>query len=267
MSVIGHTRERIILERELPPVTLLSGPESVGKQTLSRHLADHHQVPTFDRFTTDGPLTVDAVRSIRTFSHRSPFGTFKLISVDLDKASSASLNALLKTLEEPPRTARFLLTASLGTFPTIISRSTVFRLGLLTDDEVTEVLLAQGLSRPRAQRAAKLSRGQIHRALKADQTGDESRATVTAVMKAISLSDRDAFHRAFRTWDDYTTEMLSTWFTEAITGRWALFTEEDTFGLRHDRSRLMEMITAVGRVHNARARLGARAALEPFTQR
>jgi hypothetical protein len=144
------------------------------------------------------------------------------------------------------------------------SRCEFYKLTPLSLQQVADILLGLGLPATRAYKAALVSGGQVSKALAADRTGSEQRASVVAAMKAISLGDRDGFHRAFTIWNEQANELLSTWFIEAISGQHQLFTAEETFGLGADRMRLMAMIAALSKVRSARARLGTRAALEPF---
>lgn len=268
MTIIGHERTREALEAELPPATLLSGPASIGKRTLVRHLAVHHRVGPYDQSTTPAPLTVDTVRRLRSFVHTAPFGAFRLVMIHLDEASVQAQNALLKILEEPPATVKFLLTASRSPLSTIMSRCQRERLSFLTQDQVEQVLhTVIGLPQARAAKAAQVAGGQIKPALKADSNTGEQRTNVVEAMKAIAVGDLDGFHRAFITWDTEAATLLTIWFTEAITQRWTTFSAEETFGMNRDRDRLMHMITALTRVGSANPRLQARAALEPFVGR
>src|ERR1044072_1522162 len=168
---IGHADAVAALRRELPPVTLLIGPPSVGKWTLTHHLADHHQVGMVDRAIYPDGLNADAARSLISFSGRPPCGPSKLVPARLDHSSDAALNALLKTLEEPPPTARFLLTHSCtltgrsSVPPTVVSRAHRYFLGLLSNEEVRDVLIGTGMSATAATKAAALGRGQVAAAL------------------------------------------------------------------------------------------------------
>lgn len=267
---IGHLSAVAALRRELPPVGLLIGPPSVGKWTLTRHVAEHHRVGQVDHATYPDGITADAARSIITFVSTAPFGALKLVTARLDNTTDAAYNVLLKTLEEPPPTARFLLTYSgsitgrLTTLPaTVASRARVYRLGLLTTDEVRDILIQTGMSPSAATRAAALGRGQVRAAQQA-AGADNHRSTALNVIRALALGDRDQYDRAFKGFDDSARQWLLVWFHEAITGQWAAFTEADTFGLRRDPARLRAMLVAVSRLPAASARLGVRVALEPY---
>lgn len=263
MTITGHREVTAILERELPPVALLAGPPSVGKWTLAQHLADHHRVAMVDRSLWPDGLVIDGARTIKKFVATAPMGTLKLVMARLDGSTVPALNALLKTLEEPPPRARFILTACAPTLPTIVSRAQVLRLGLLHDEELVDVLCAQGMSATAARKAAPLGRGQVKQALQAEAML-AAKAAVLTVAKALATHDAELYDRAFTSFDDQAGILMRAWLEEAITGQWRWFAEADTFGLRRDPARLRRMLVAVSQLAGARPRLGVRAALEPF---
>jgi len=264
--VIGHLAARHYLERELPAATLLCGPASVGKWTLATHLAEHHQVRTIDRWEVPHGLSIETVRLVTAYAARAPHGDFKLILARLDDSSRPALNALLKTLEEPPPRVKFLFTADAKTLPTVASRCTVFELGLLSAGELESVYRTQGFTVAKAHRAAAFARGQVARGYQAE--GREVQKTqVVNLAKALATRDRDLFLAACAAWDSACTDLLTTFFTECLTHRWNTFAEADSFGLHHERIRLWRMVSAVTRLPGARPRLGVRAALEPFLSR
>ncbi len=261
--MIGHDAVRHILERDLPAATLLHGPASVGKWTLATHLADHHHVAPVDRWEVPHGLTVDTVKLVTAYAARASHGPFKLIIARLDESHRRALNALLKTLEEPPPHVRFLLVSNSGTLPTVASRCTVFELGLLSTRDLEHLYQEQGLPTHKAHRAAVYARGQVDRGYEAEKA-DSHRNQVVNLAKSLASQDRDLFNACFTHWDMRSTEMLTTFFTECLTHRWSTFAETDTFGLHHDRTRLWRMVSALTRLAHARPRLGVRAALEPF---
>lgn len=261
--IIGHHEVTQILERELPAVTLLHGPPSIGKWTLTHHLATYHQVPMADHAIYPDGLHIDAVRAIKSFVATAPFGPYKLIQARLDGSTEPALNALLKTLEEPPPTVRFLLTSSSPTLDTVTSRCTVFRLGLLDEDELRQILIQQGLSPAGATAAAALGRGQVKPALAA-RNSEPARQVVLELVRSLALHDRALFARATKNFDDDARDMLNLWLVEAITGRWRVFNAEQTYGLTKNPLALRRMLLSLSALTGARARLGVRVALEPF---
>lgn len=263
--MIGHRAARLFLEKELPPVSLLYGPPSIGKWTLTEHLAQHHNIRAVDRWAAPYGMTVSTARSIIEWSRMSPVsGPIKLVSATLDSSQDAAMNVLLKTLEEPPPYLRFLLVASQDVPATVISRSAVFSMGMLTDLEVTEVYVELGYTHDKARRAAAHARGQVVRGRDADILV-QVKNQVSTLAKALATGDRDLLENVTRDWDNKHTEMLITLFTECLTRRWREFTIEDAHGLHDNRDRLWQMVSALGRFSKARPKLAVRAALEPFT--
>lgn len=264
--MIGHDTARRYLEENLPPATLLHGPASVGKWTLALHLADHHKVAPIDRWLIDYAFTIDTARLISSYAARAPHGEFKLVVARLDDTGKPALNALLKTLEEPPSRVRFILLSSAKTLPTVASRCISFKLGLLSDRELEHLYKQQGLAPLKAERAARHARGQVARGYGMDAATNH-RNQVINLAKALATGDRDLFTTVFRDWNTAHTDMLTTFFTESLTHRWTVFTEADTFGLHLDRTLLWRMVSAITMLPAARPRLGIRAALEPFLSR
>lgn len=263
--MIGHHATRLYLEKTLPPVSLLIGPPSIGKWTLAEHLARHHNVRAVDRWAAPYGMSVSTAREIIGWAMMPPVsGPIKLVTAMLDSSPAAALNALLKTLEEPPPYVRFILVASGSVPATVASRSAVFSLGMLTDREVADVYVALGYSHDKARRAATHARGQVCRGRDADIISG-IKNQVSTVAKALATGDGDLLDNVTRDWDHKHTELLITLFTECLTRRWREFTEPDAHGLHADRDRLWAMVTAIGRFPKAQPRLAIRAALEPFT--
>lgn len=80
----------------------------------------------------------------------------------------AAANSILKILEEPPPHTHFILAtpASDKLLPTILSRTQLTTVPLLSDDEVIDYLAKQGIDRSRAERIAQLAEGDLALALR-----------------------------------------------------------------------------------------------------
>jgi len=94
-------------------------------------------------------ITVDQIRDLnKFFALRPALAGWRVGVIDaLDETNVSGLNALLKTLEEPPQNA-ILFLVSHGTkplLPTIRSRCQVLRLNTLSDDETGQVLSLIGV--------------------------------------------------------------------------------------------------------------------------
>lgn len=113
------------LERDLPPATLLLGPgtgpllSAAYRAVMKSHLALQADVLICRRLSADG------ARDIVKFAGTSPFGPFKAVIAGLGGATAQAQNILLKVLEEPPETVRFILVSAERPLPTIVSRCQV----------------------------------------------------------------------------------------------------------------------------------------------
>ncbi len=260
--VVGHERVRSLLERYLPPVTLLRGLESIGKWTLACHLIDHHSVDVFDRYYISGSFSVPDSHDLLSWAYRPPHGRFKVAAVNLDGATQMSFHLLLKTVEEPPPGVRFLFTSS-GHLPdTFVSRCIVHALAPLAPEQLRQVLLAQGMSKPVAERQSAASRGQVAPALA--RTSDAQYEILFGVLKALAARDTAAFNKAFTDFGVATRDLLHRWLVEALTGKRILFTDEEMFGFDRNRPLLMAMMRRLSMAPATSARLQVRVALEPF---
>lgn len=103
-------------------------------------------------------IKVDAIRRAVAFAQQtSARGRCKVVVVyPADRINTVSANTLLKTLEEPPGAARFVLGASQieGLLPTIRSRCQGYRLDLPDTDVAQAWLAKQGLPEPAVALAA-----------------------------------------------------------------------------------------------------------------
>lgn len=168
---------------------ILAGPQGIGKGQFARaaaaelvreagrpqpdwdrhpdiHLLDH--LPANDAeeekradgkpFQTRRNITIDQIRRMqKRLTTRPTLGTRRVIVIDpVDDLEKGAANALLKSLEEPPRGTFFLLVAHRpGRLPaTIRSRCRVLRFAPLDDGEIETVLAREAPEADHATRAA-----------------------------------------------------------------------------------------------------------------
>jgi hypothetical protein len=247
------------LSRELSNVTLLLGPDSVGKTKLAyAALAQHGGVSV-----EYGRLSAEDARQVVVESRIAPFtGSRKNFLICLDSASEQAQNTLLKVLEEPPVTARFMLTASSPPLPTITSRCALVPVGLLTDEEVERVLRQViGLDHKDAAEFAPYGAGRVAPAYSAYKDREAVRAgsaVVSSVLKAALDQRAASLGPAMRLWEDQHTRLLHRWASERAAGRWRAFSEDFAPGVTQDEAR--SLLAAMS--YYSGARQSAQVALE-----
>ena len=165
---ITTTLKNAIKNNQLAHAFLFCGPRGVGKTTCARILAKtincENQTPdgeacntcnscvSFDAGTSMNIHELDAasnnsVDDIRSLVEQVRFapqaGKYKVYIVDeVHMLSSSAFNAFLKTLEEPPPYAIFILatTEKHKILPTILSRCQIFDFKRITNNDTTEHL-------------------------------------------------------------------------------------------------------------------------------
>ena len=167
-SHITTTLKNAIKNNQLAHAFLFCGPRGVGKTTCARILAKTincenrtadgeacnvcNSCVSFDNGTSLNIHELDAasnnsVDDIRTLVDQVRFapqaGKYKVYIVDeVHMLSSAAFNAFLKTLEEPPPFAIFILatTEKHKILPTILSRCQIFDFKRITNNDTVEHL-------------------------------------------------------------------------------------------------------------------------------
>ncbi|MFA5508507.1 MAG: hypothetical protein WC314_03245 [Vulcanimicrobiota bacterium] len=142
------------------------GQCSACKKLASGGHPDLHCTRVPEKKTVVG---VSEVREIINEIHHAPFeGNFRVwIIEEGERLSDEAQNALLKTLEEPPRRAVILLVTNLvGTLlPTVFSRCRLVRFGGLEPGQMLEALRSQGADQAMADKLTALCGGSLGLAL------------------------------------------------------------------------------------------------------
>ncbi len=173
-SVVGQdaittTLKNAVMQEQVAQAFLFCGPRGVGKTTCARILAKTinctHRTPegeacnecescrsfnesaSFNIFELDAASN-NSVEDIRNLSDQvriPPQGAkYKVYIIDeVHMLSTAAFNAFLKTLEEPPRYAKFILatTEKHKILPTILSRCQVFDFKRIQMEDIVRHLM------------------------------------------------------------------------------------------------------------------------------
>ena len=125
-------------------------------------------------FESEEMTSRDVVRHLSMQSYAG--GMRVLLLGDVDFASPAAANALLKFLEEPPRGVTMILTTSAPgrLLETIRSRLIEVRFPLLSKVDVRDVLVRLGYGEADADRGSALGGGSVSRAVATLASGEES---------------------------------------------------------------------------------------------
>jgi len=163
-QAITNTLLNAIENNHLASALLFTGPRGVGKTTCARILARKINQPGYDDpfedfafnvFELDAASnnSVDDIRNLIDQVRIPPqTGQYKVYIIDeVHMLSSAAFNAFLKTLEEPPKHAIFILatTEKHKIIPTILSRCQIFDFKRITvkdaKEHLAEVATSQGV--------------------------------------------------------------------------------------------------------------------------
>ena len=140
-------------------------------------------------------LRVEQMRQIEKEANFRPFeGKARVFLIDeADKLNDASANALLKVLEEPPRTSHLILITARPAMllPTILSRCQMIRFAPLAPAEIESYLRKdKSLDSKTAQLRARAAGGSIGRALAGDMvTFTSQRKAMLGVLNALVMTN------------------------------------------------------------------------------
>lgn len=197
---------------------LLSGPPGSGKKTLARIFAAalncegrgpgwdgepcgecrscqklaHGAHPDVQEIVPEGSrLKVEQMRELRRENARRPYeGRHKVFLIDqVELMTEEAANSLLKTLEEPPGPAVFLLLTAYPArlLPTIVSRCSPLQMASLPERLIARRLREEGWPEETAAGAATLAGGSLGRARDAagrwERLRDEAREFFTAASR------------------------------------------------------------------------------------
>ena len=200
----------------LPPASLFTGPDGIGKKTLALGLAalgncknpiDHDscgECPSCTKAAAGqhpdirllepekGSLKIAIMREFNREVRFRPFeGQFQFFIIDqAETMTEAAANSILKTIEEPPESSRIILVSAFADrlLATIRSRCQVFPLIPLSQKEIQGYLRDHGSDQD-LEMTASYSQGSIGRALGLDLDG--------------ALEDRDLMLELLSSWNTH----------------------------------------------------------------
>ena len=236
--------QRAIDEGHVAQAYLITAPAQVGKATLARALAmalnctgdprpcghcracvriasnTHADVRVI---APDGErMKIDQIRDLQRELSLSPVEARTRVAIleDFDRATTEAMNALLKTLEEPPSSVVLIVIAPEADvlLPTIVSRCQVLALRPLTLAQVRAALIERGVAADRAGLLAHLSGGRMGWAIAAAKDGsilEKRAARLDELRRLLSASrvERFAYAEALARSTARAREAIDLWRT------------------------------------------------------
>ena len=159
------------------------GPSGVGKNTMARDLAttllemeNLFNSPDYIEITPDGnSIKIAQIRKLQSDILVKPYKSYKIYVIDeAQKMTVEAQNALLKTLEEPPKYAIIILITNNkeSLLDTIKSRCEIIKFTPIPLVEVADYLTQTGVDKNRASLLANFSRGSMQKAIELSESED-----------------------------------------------------------------------------------------------
>jgi len=198
-SSVTSTLKNAIQSNQLAQSYLFCGPRGVGKTTCARIFAkevnqfeNDNQVNdfSFNIFELDAASnnSVDDIRNLTDQVRVPPqIGKYKVYIIDeVHMLSTSAFNAFLKTLEEPPKHAKFILatTEKHKIIPTILSRCQIFDFKRISENDI-----ALHLEKIAKEEEVTVEEDALH--LIAQKSDGSLRDSLSLFDKLISFSDKN----------------------------------------------------------------------------
>ena len=162
---------------------MFEGPSGVGKNTMARDLAttllemeNLFNSPDYIEITPDGnSIKIAQIRKLQSDILVKPYKSYKIYVIDeAQKMTVEAQNALLKTLEEPPKYAIIILITNNkeSLLDTIKSRCEIIKFTPIPLVEVADYLTQTGVDKNRASLLANFSRGSMQKAIDLSESED-----------------------------------------------------------------------------------------------
>ena len=162
---------------------MFEGPSGVVKNTMARELAatllemeNLFNSPDYIEITPDGnSIKIAQIRKLQSDILVKPYKSYKIYVIDeAQKMTVEAQNALLKTLEEPPKYAIIILITNNkeSLLDTIKSRCEIIKFTPIPLVEVADYLTQTGVDKNRASLLANFSRGSMQKAIELSESED-----------------------------------------------------------------------------------------------
>ena len=162
---------------------MFEGPSGVGKNTLARELSrillemeNLFNSPDYIEIKPDGnSIKIAQVRNMQSDILVKPYKSYKIYVFDEAlKMTVEAQNALLKTLEEPPKYAIIILITNNkeSLLDTIKSRCEIIKFTPIPMAEIADYLIKTGVDQKRASLLANFSRGSMQKAIELSESED-----------------------------------------------------------------------------------------------
>lgn len=150
-KIIGNEQvisslENLIKQNKVPHAILFTGPSGTGKTTIARILKKELSCDDYDFIEINGASSrgIDDIREISKTVHACPMGgKSKIFLIDeAHQLTSEAQTALLKTLEDPPKHAYFILctTEERKLKNTIHTRCTTYKMSALDQKQLQKLI-------------------------------------------------------------------------------------------------------------------------------
>lgn len=225
---------RHIAQNRVRQAYLFTGPQAIGKRTLSLRFAQalncerpsrpgdfcapgdpaacrvcravpHQTDPDLHVLTPEESIRVEEIRRLQSRLALAPYGGRWRIGLlpDFHQATVSSANAMLKTLEEPPSRVVLLLTSPEPELllPTVVSRCEVVPLRSVATDIIVKSLLERGVAAERADLLAAVADGRPGRAISQAEdsvAAEERTAALQEFSDLMQMGINQRFARAER---------------------------------------------------------------------
>ena len=162
---------------------MFEGPNGIGKNTMARELAaillemeNLFNSPDYIEIKPDGnSIKIAQIRKLQSDILVKPYKSYKIYVIDeAQKMTVEAQNALLKTLEEPPKYAIIILITNNkeSLLDTIKSRCEIIKFTPIPLVEVADYLTQTGVDKNRASLLANFSRGSMQKAIELSESED-----------------------------------------------------------------------------------------------